>query len=317
MIALSVDRLSGCIGAVVSGVDLSAELDDSTITEIRKLFLDHLVIFFRDQHLSLQQQVAFATRFSPLSPMPFTQPEDNYPDLLELATSANEPNKQIVGGGWHSDSTFMEQPPLGSVLYGVKCPDWGGDTQFANQYAAYEALSDGMKELLDGMTALHSGESYTIAPAPPEANLDRAFVEARRHGREVAHPVVRVHPETGRKALVVNSSFTTRFENMTVEESRPLLEFLYLWATQSRFSCRFRWQTGSVAMWDNRCTLRARPFMTRSTSSARRQCSESRAFLCTSIRVSLEDCLLATHSFIGDPRMGNPSTRNNVLRLHS
>jgi taurine dioxygenase len=165
-------------------------------------------------------------------------------------------DKKIVGEDWHADTTCMTEPPAAAVLYGVDVPPYGGDTLFANQYLAYETLSDGMKAMLSKMTAVHS--DITVAGPQAARNKDRTTkvredADWREHIAE--HPVVRTHPETGRKGLFINRSYTQRFSGMTAEESRPLLNFLWEHATRPEFTCRFRWEKGSIAFWDNRCVM--------------------------------------------------------------
>jgi taurine dioxygenase len=174
---------------------------------------------------------------------------EGYPEIIEIV---KEPTSTgIVGNLWHSDESFLPQPALGSLLYMHENPEVGGDTMFASQYLSYDALSKGMKEFLSGLRAVHSDASLGLR------NKGRALkVKARAEGRpsyEATHPVVRTHPETGRKSLFVHKPYTIRFENMTVEESRPLLEFLYTHSARPEFTCRFRWKKGALAFWDNRC----------------------------------------------------------------
>jgi taurine dioxygenase len=171
---------------------------------------------------------------------------------------ADERKISTFGNAWHSDFSFLEEPPLGSVLYAREVPSHGGDTLFANMYAAYEALSPGMRKMLDGLNAIHAGKPYGVGGLPKDLAVSRSIGMERNNpeaDRETAHPVVRVHPATGRKALFVNSIYTTRFEGMTPAESRPLLNFLYAHAIQPEFTCRLRWRAGDLAVWDNRCTM--------------------------------------------------------------
>jgi taurine dioxygenase len=248
--AITVEPVSGTVGAEVRGVDLSRVLDGSTVAEIREAFLRHHVLFFRDQDLSPEAQMRFGRRFGELDTHPFVEGMDTYPEVIEVIT---EPDDGFnFGGGWHSDVTFLEEPDLGSILYGVDVPAFGGDTLFANQHAAYDALSDTMKGVLDGLVAKHSaGPQYaeggysTLSKSMKTRSADSA-------DRVVCHPLVRTHPETGRKALYVNLAFTVGIEGMRADESAALLEFLFNHAVRDPFTCRFRWSPGSVAMWDNR-----------------------------------------------------------------
>jgi alpha-ketoglutarate-dependent taurine dioxygenase len=251
---ISVTPIAGALGAEISGVDISRSIDDATFAEIRRAWTQNLVIFFRGQSLDDDALVAFGRRFAPLFRHPNLLTEGPYPDIVRIHRKPGD--KQIVGEDWHTDTTCMAEPPCGAVLYGVHVPPYGGDTLFANQYLAYETLSDGMKALLSRLTAVHSD----ITVAGPQAARNKYRTNKVREDsdwRETVseHPVVRTHPETGRKGLFVNRSYTQRFSGMTAEESAPLLEFLWQHATRPEFTCRFRWETGSVAVWDNRCTM--------------------------------------------------------------
>jgi taurine dioxygenase len=255
---LEVRPLAGALGAKIGGLDLSLELDDRQVAEIRRAFLDHLVIFFHDQTLTPQQHKAFTARFGALSRVPYVKALDEHPEIIAVLKEADEQKISIFGGAWHSDFSFLEEPPLGSVLYALEVPPYGGDTLWANMYAAYDALSDGMKRLLDGLVALHSGSIYGVDGVPKDLRTSRSIAISRSNPEadvERAHPAVRVHPETGRKALFVNPIYTKRFAGMTVEESKPLLDFLYGHATRPEFTCRFRWRQRSLALWDNRCAM--------------------------------------------------------------
>lgn len=253
---IEVEPISGALGAEIRGVDLSEPLDDETFSEIRQAFLDHSVIFFRDQELTPEQQKAFGLRFGSLNVHPYVKPLDDHPEVMPIIKEPTD--KANFGGGWHSDMTFQEEPVLGTILYALDTPAYGGDTLFASQCLAYERLSDGMKEMLAGLRAVHSAASQYGRQGESARN------NSKRSGMTVAvtdeaetttvHPVVRTHPETGRKGLFVNQAFTVKFEGMTRRESRPLLEFLFQQATREEFTCRFRWAPGSVAFWDNRCT---------------------------------------------------------------
>jgi taurine dioxygenase len=251
---ISVTPIAGALGAEIGGVDLSQAVSAETIGEIRAALLDHLVIFFRDQRLPPEQHLVFGRRFGELQVHDFVEAMPGYPEILEVRKEPEE--RRNFGGGWHTDVSYLERPSLGSVLYALEAPDHGGDTMFASQYLAYETLSPGMKTMLDGMTAIHS------ARRPYGPNAERAhdygpssmrfrFSEAALS--EIEHPVVRTHVETGRKALYVNRNFTIRFKDMTEAESAPLLEYLYEHAARPEFTCRFRWRSGSIAFWDNRC----------------------------------------------------------------
>jgi taurine dioxygenase len=255
---IAVTPVGGALGAMVSGVDL-ARLDDESFAEIRRAFLAHLVLFFRDQKLDAAALKAFTARFGPLSRVPYIAALEGEPDIVAVRKEKEERRISVFGGAWHSDFSFLAEPPLGSVLYALEVPPFGGDTLFADMYRAYEALSPGMQRLLDRLRAMHSGHVYGAAKPPTLTMRTSASIGISRNNPEAdeerPQPIVRVHPETGRKALFVNAIYTTRIEGMTEEESRPLLQFLYAHAVRPEFTCRFSWQAGSVAVWDNRCTL--------------------------------------------------------------
>lgn len=251
---LEIRPLTGSVGAEVLGVDLSKPLDNETFARIHQAFSDHLVIFFRDQRLKAGELADFARRFGPLDPHHVLKGMDGHPEVLEIVRERTD--KKIFAPGWHADVTWQEKPVMGAVLYGVEVPEVGGDTLFANQYLAYDALSPGMKAMLDGLNAVHGTARVYGDKADDYTYVDR-LKESRKEAatKENVHPVVRTHPETRRKALFVNDHYTLRFEGMTEEESKPLLQFLFNHAIRPEFTCRFRWQDGSIAFWDNRCTL--------------------------------------------------------------
>lgn len=256
---IEVEPIAGSIGAEIHGVDLSRELNQETFAEIHRAFLEHLVVFFRDQHLSIEQQMGFARRFGPLMVDPFVKSPEEHPELLVVVREKTE--KRIFGEGWHSDNTYLQKPPLASILYAREVPAYGGDTGFANQYLAYEELSPGLRDTLAELRAVHAPASYARAISAGRYGAERAM--KLRHdavmdaalASEMEHPVVRTHPETGRKALYINAGYVVRFSGWTEEESRPLLSYLYEHATKPEYACRFRWATNSLAMWDNRCVM--------------------------------------------------------------
>lgn len=247
---MEIHPTTGALGAEITGVDLGAELDDATVAAIRAAFNQHHVLFFRDQVWSPEQQIAFGRRFGELDTHPFVVGNPDHPEVLDIVTEPDDVAN--FGGGWHTDVTFLPEPDLGSILYAVEVPETGGDTLFANQHAAYDALSATMKTAIDGLEATHSaGPQYmeggysTKSKAMKTKNPDRA-------GDVVVHPVVRTHPENGRKALYVNRAFTTGIVGMYPHESAALLRLLHEQTTREAWTCRFRWEPGSVAMWDNR-----------------------------------------------------------------
>ena len=250
--SIEINRVAGALGAEIAGVDLSTPLSNEVFSDIHQAFLDHQVIFFRDQTVTPEQQKEFGRRFGSLNVHPYVKGMADHPEVMEII---KEPEDKLnFGGGWHSDMSFQETPALGSVLYGLDIPAFGGDTLFASQYAAYDALSDAMKDLLDGLYAVHTAErEYSAKGFSAQKRESMDIDQAEGDVPAYEHPVVRTHPETGRKALYVNGAFTMRFKGMSKRESRPLLNFLIDHCTQEQFTCRFRWQKGSIAFWDNRC----------------------------------------------------------------
>ena len=256
--SITVQPVAGSLGAEVSGIDLAGPLSNTAAAEIRRAFTENLVLFFRDQHLTPEQHLAFSGLFGRLCRMPYIKHMDEYPDVIAVLKEADERKISTFGNAWHSDFSFLEEPPLGSILYAREVPSHGGDTLFANMYEACEALSEGMKRMLLGLRAMHSGKPYGQGGLPKDLKTSRSIGIERNNpeaDRETAHPVVRLHPESGRKALFVNAIYTTRFEDMSEAESRPLLDFLFEHVQRPEFACRFRWAEGSLAVWDNRCTL--------------------------------------------------------------
>jgi taurine dioxygenase len=257
-VRIEIRPMAGALGADIVGVDLSRPLDDAAFAAIERALHEHLVIFFQGQTLTPEQHLALTRRFGPISRSPYIKHMDDYPDIIAVLKEAEERKISTFGNAWHSDFSFLEEPPLGSVLYAREVPSHGGDTLFANMYAAYEALSPGLRRVLDGLKAIHTGKPYGVGGLPQDLAVSRSIGIERNQpeaDRETAHPVVRLHPATGRKALFVNSIYTTRFEGMTAAESKPLLDFLYAHATQPEFTCRLRWRQGDLAVWDNRCTM--------------------------------------------------------------
>lgn len=247
--------ISGALGAEIHGISIADGLDVSVINEIRQALLEHSVIFFRDQQITPAQQIAFARRFGSLEEHDFVLGLPDHPEIIRVVREADETGMNF-GGGWHSDVTHQQCPALGSVLYALDVPPCGGDTLFANQFLAYETLSPGMKRMLEGLTGIHTARGPFGPEGRSKTNWQNMQVEtSERALDEMEHPVVRTHPETGRKALFVNKTFTVRFKEMSEQESKPLLDYLFQHASQERFTCRFRWTPGAVAFWDNRCVL--------------------------------------------------------------
>lgn len=248
---LNVRRVAGALGAEIDGVDLSEPLDNATQDAIHQAFLDHQVIFFRDQDLSPEAHKAFARRFGPLNIHPYVRGMDGHPEIMEII---KEPEDKLnFGGGWHSDMSFLAKPSIGSILHALEVPEFGGDTLFASQAAAYEALSPGLKDTLSGLRAIHSANrEYSAKGQSTHERKSMQVAEAEGMAGEFTHPAVLTHPETARRALYVNPAFTLRFDGWTARESKPLLDYLFNHGRSEAFTCRFRWEKGSVAFWDNR-----------------------------------------------------------------
>jgi len=246
---ISVEPISGNIGAEVLGIDLAAPISDQTIEDIRRAQHEHQVIFFRDQDITPAQHLAFATRFGEVVEYPLVKGLDDYPQIAPVVKLAHETVN--FGGVWHSDTAYLAEPPKATMLVARELPPFGGDTLFANMYMAYDTLSDGMKSVLAGLKAVNSTKKAD-ASATREDRLKTAATAAADEEIASAHPVIRTHPETGKKLLYVNAGHTIRFENMTEEESAPLLNYLYQHQIRPEHTCRFRWASGSIAFWDNR-----------------------------------------------------------------
>ena len=246
-----VEPLSPALGAEIRGVALSEPLVDAVVTEIHQAFLAHQVIFFRDQSLTPAQFSRFANTMGEPSEYPFVAGLDGFPEITEVVKEEHE--RVNFGGVWHSDTAYLACPPKGTMLYARQVPPAGGDTLFANMTMAYESLSSGMRHLLDGMNAINSAQKGDAA-ATRTGLLQQRPRDAGDTVTVAEHPVVRTHPETGRKALYVNAGHTLRICGMSEAESAPILDYLYRHQTQAEFTCRFRWRPDSLAFWDNRST---------------------------------------------------------------
>jgi len=242
---IEIDKLTPIIGAEIGGVDLSQPLGNRTIDELHRALAENSVIFFRDQHISQDQHLAFGRLFGELHIHPAAPTEPGKPALMKIYADRDSPRAN--GEGWHSDVSCDVEPPMGSILYIKQCPPKGGDTLFASMYAAYEALSDRMKVYLAGMTAIHDGED---AYRGTYANYG---VQDKPVYPRAEHPVIRTHPVTGKKALYVNRGFTKRLVGVPRDESEGILRYLFEHMANPLFQCRFRWRENSIAFWDNRC----------------------------------------------------------------
>ena len=247
--------VSGALGAEVDSVELAEPLDDAVFAEIHRAFLDHLVLFFRDQDMTPDRFRAFAARFGPIGQYPFAEDLPGHPGVTEIVKEAGD--AMNFGGLWHSDTTYQPMPPMATLLHARETPPWGGDTMFANMYRAYETLSGGMRRLLDPLRAVYTARLRSQDGTGARAQLAAQTGRGRNVDRmdmSAVHPVVRTHPETGRKALYVNCAHTSHFDGMTPAESAPLLRFLFDHLGRPEFTCRFAWRPGDLTIWDNRCT---------------------------------------------------------------
>lgn len=244
-------KIAGALGAELTEIDLGARLSTDDIGGIRRALLEHQVIFFRDQELSSAQFLDFSRTMGTPIEYPFVKGIAGFPHIIEVKKLEHE--RVNFGGIWHSDTTYLDVPPMGSMLLAREVPAYGGDTLFASQTLAWESLSDTMKGVLDGLVGISSSARADVSKTREDRiRSDGNDAAPREYMAE--HPVVRTHPETGRRALYVNVAHTAGIRGMCTEESEPLLQFLFRHQVKPEFTCRFSWQPGSIAFWDNRCT---------------------------------------------------------------
>jgi len=245
---VTVTRLAGAVGAEIAGIDLRRPLDAAQTAWLRRIWLEHGVVLLRGEPLDPEQFLGFARSIGTPVEYPFVSGIEGYPHVIEVKKLEHE--RVNFGGVWHSDTAYLEQPPMATLLLAREIPPHGGDTLFASQTAAFDALSEGLQELLCGLRCVNSSAKADTSRTR-EDRIAEAGSAQRRH-YEVEHPAVRVHPETGRRALYMNVAHTVRFAGMTEAESAPLLHFLHEHQRKEEFTCRLRWQPGSLALWDNR-----------------------------------------------------------------
>lgn len=247
-------RLTGTIGAEITGIDLRQSISDDLAGLLRNALARHQVLFFRDQHLSLDQLKALTLAFGPLMRLPFVQPLDGEPNIIRVLKEADE-RGGVFGGDWHTDFSFLERPPAGSILSAEAVPPYGGDTIWVTQAAAWETLPGPLQQLLAGRDAIHVGKPYGVKWASPMKERSGASIKMTRGDpaadAEQPHPAVIQHHLTGRAALFLNPLYVTRLDGLTEAESRPILEQIQRHATRPEFCCRFRWSPGAIAVWDN------------------------------------------------------------------
>ena len=249
---ININQITGNIGVEIQGVDLSKKVPDSLFNEIRDAFVENGLIFFRDQNLTPEEHIRFAKQWGKININRFFAKVDGYDQIAEVRKEpAQEGN---IGGEWHTDHSYDQIPALGSILLAKETPRNGGDTLFASMYKAYESLSNGMKETLEGLNAIHSSR-HVFGIDSGYSKLSKGRIKSPELATQDAiHPVIITHPESKKKALYVNSTFTLRFDGWTAEESKPLLNYLYDHAANEENITRFQWTPGSIAFWDNRCT---------------------------------------------------------------
>ena len=249
---IEVVPVSGGVGVEVHNVDIKSGIDSGTFDELRAAFVEHGLIFLRDQDITPDEHIAFAERWGEININRFFPRLDGYD---QIATVTKEPDQTTnIGGGWHTDHSYDHVPAMGSILIARETPPVGGDTLFACMYTAYDTLSDGLKQTLEDMKAVHSSRHIFGEQSSYRDTMKDRFSNPEDATQDAVHPVVITHPESGRKALYVNPGFTLHFDGWTEAESKPLLDFLYSHAVQLEHTTRFQWAPGSIAFWDNRCT---------------------------------------------------------------
>lgn len=260
---LAIKPLTGALGAEIGGVDLRRPIDDQTKRALRLALRDHLVIYLPDQDVTREQHLAFASIFGPVMRIPHILSVEGHPDVQIVRRDATDVDTYVTGGNWHTDSTYLECPPGAVAMRGITIPDVGGDTMFANTYLAYEALSPAMQRMLGGLKAVHSASWLFGSEAQKrrkgyEHTKAYAYVkdmDVAEGDREVLHPAVCSHPETGRKNVYVNRVYVRRFEGMTEDESRPILQYLFDHLAKPEFTCRVRWRKNQMLVWENRFSM--------------------------------------------------------------
>ena len=249
---IEVVPVSGGVGVEVHNVDIKSGIDTGTFDELRAAFVEHGLIFLRDQHITPDEHIAFAERWGEININRFFPRLDGYD---QIATVTKEPDQTTnIGGSWHTDHSYDHVPAMGSILIARETPPVGGDTLFACMYTAYDTLSDGLKQTLEDIKAVHSSRHIFGEQSSYRDTMKDRFSNPEDATQDAVHPVVITHPESGRKALYVNPGFTLHFDGWTEAESKPLLDFLYAHAVQLEHTTRFQWAPGSIAFWDNRCT---------------------------------------------------------------
>ena len=256
---IKTNKLTGFTGAELSGLNLSQPISKETANTLRQSLNTHHIIVIRQQNLTLPQQKKLTEVFGEVMQLPYVEPIPADKAVIAVLKQAHEHNTGVFGGDWHSDFSFLENPPAGSVLHAIDIPAVGGDTVWANQAKAYRTLPDHLRKIVDGRLAVHVGKPYGVKHAPPLEQRAGGSIKMRRDDpaadREIFHPAVVTNSETGEAALFLNPIYTTRFDGMTEEASKPYLDEIYRHATRPDFSYRHRWRAGDVVIWNNRTTL--------------------------------------------------------------
>ena len=248
---ISVSPMAGALGAELGNVDLAQQHDPEQLDEVRNALHEFGIIVLRDQDITSKQYLAFARHFGDILPYPLVQGLPDHPDIVPVLKKEDE--RVNFGGIWHSDTTYLERPPMGSMLLAKELPPQGGDTIWSNMMMAYETLSDGMKATLDGLIAINSSKKGSAAATRADRRKDAAKNDSGL-ATTAEHPVIRTHPATGKKSLYVNFGHTTHIKGMTEAESKPILEYLFKHQIRPEFTCQLRWEIGTLAFWDNRIT---------------------------------------------------------------
>ena len=255
---MQITPLTPQLGADVSGIDVR-HLSDADLETLRRQWLRHKVVFLRDQSIDLEDLLQFSRRLGELMQLPYIAPYDGYPEIIRVLKEADEVGMGVFGGDWHSDFSFLAEPPSASILYAEQVPEVGGDTLWVDMASAFKTLPDRLRNQLRGRHAIHTGKPYGVTHAPAESEQFKGSIRIARNNpeadAETRHPAICRHPETGEAVLFVNPTYTTRIDGLDPDESTTLLADLYRHCLRPEFSCRFRWKPGSIALWDNRSTL--------------------------------------------------------------
>jgi taurine dioxygenase len=250
--SIQVKPISGGVGVALDNVNIAAGVSDADLATMKEVFFQHGLVFLHGQDMTPEQHIEFAERWGDINVNRFFPKVEGFEKIANVVKEKDQ--KMNIGGGWHTDHSYDQIPALGSILLARETPPIGGDTLFACMYKAYESLSDGMKEMLNGLNAVHSSRHVFGDQSAYADSMDDRLSNAEAATQDAIHPVVITHPQSGRKALYVNPGFTLHFEGWSMEESKPLLDYLYTQATLMEHTTRFKWDVGSIAFWDNRCT---------------------------------------------------------------